>query len=247
MKLLYLDESGSTGIDLENKMQPFFVLAGICVDVKNWHTTNDYFEQEKIKIYKDLKDIEIHTNELFNSNPKSFFYKNYWKDNLIILEKLVDLICLLNIQITSTVIYKKQYKKHFGNNIIVDPYLYAFAILYNTFNQSLAKINDYGIMFCDELQKMQKSLEVLYPKLKIENKNIIEKTFYLNSKKNNFIKIADICSFYINKYHCIIKNNSTMDTFKKEHCLRMYEKLSKKFGNIKNNINLNDFDNYFEI
>lgn len=102
-------------------------------------------------------------------------------------------------------------------------------------------------MFCDELQKMQKSLEVLYPKLKIENRNIIEKTFYLNSKKNNFIQIADICSFYINKYHCIIKNNSTMDSFKKEHCLRMYEKLSKKFGNIKNNINLNDFDNYFEM
>ena len=45
---------------------------------------------------------------------------------------------------------------------------------------------------------MEQSLEFLYPKLKIDNKNIIEKTFYLNSKKNNFIQIADICSFYIN-------------------------------------------------
>ena len=34
MKLLYLDESGSTGTDLENKQQPFFVLAGVYVEDK---------------------------------------------------------------------------------------------------------------------------------------------------------------------------------------------------------------------
>ena len=81
MELLYLDESGSTGLDLDNKHQPYFVLAGVSVKDDKWHKVNDYFEQEKIKIYPDFSDIEIHTNELFNSNPKSPFYKNFWKDN----------------------------------------------------------------------------------------------------------------------------------------------------------------------
>lgn len=246
MYLMYMDESGSTGIDLDNKNQPFFVLAGICVEDKNWHTVNDYFEKEKVKISSYLEKAEIHTNELFNSNPKSIFYKNYWKDNFVILEKLVDLIISLDIQIVYAIVFKKEYKKHFGNNIVVDPYLYSFAILYNSFNNTLLKLNDYGIVFCDELKKMEESLKILYPRLKTENKNIIEKTFYLNSKKNNFIQIADICSFYINKYNCINTNAFTMDAFKKEHCLKIYEKLSKKFGKYMGCADLNNFDNYFK-
>ena len=133
MSLLYLDESGSTGTDFNNKQQPYFVLAGVCVEDKNWHTVNDYFEEEKIKICPLFKNVEIHTNELFNSNPKSAFYQNPWKYNFEILEKLVNLISTLNIPVTSARILKQAYAKHFGNNI-VDPYLYSFAIIYEKFN-----------------------------------------------------------------------------------------------------------------
>lgn len=223
----------------------FFVLAGVCVTDHNWHKINDYFEKEKIEIYPEFKNIEIHTNELFNSNRKSPFYKNHWKDNFRILEKLVDLITNLEIRISDVVVYKKAYKGHFGTSIIVDPYLYSYAVLYKYFNNFLEKHEDYGIVFCDELRKMEDSLEILYPRLKIENKHIIEKTFYLNSKKNNFIQIADICSFYINKYNCIKRGTFTMDSFKKEHCIRMYEKLSKKFGSYIDNVDLSSYDTYF--
>lgn len=246
MELLYLDESGSTGLDFDNKNQPFFVLAGVSVSDKNWHKINDYFEKEKIKIYPDFQDIEIHTNELYNSNKKSHFYKNDWKYNFEILEKLVDLISNLDIKLCSTLLYKPAYKKHFGNNIIVDPYLYSFAVTYEKFNSYLIKNNDYGITFCDELKKMEESLEVLYPRLKCDNKNVIERTFYLNSKKNNFIQIADVCAFYINKYHCIQKGCSTMDDFKKNHCIKMFHKIEKIYSGTTKSVNLNDFDNYFK-
>ena len=246
MKLLYIDESGSTGLDMDNKQQPYFILAGVCVEDKKWHEINDYFEEEKVKICSDFKDIEIHTNELFNTNKKSPFYKNNWKDNLAILEKLVNLVSSMSIPISNVRLFKKNYKKHFGNNIIVDPYLYCFSILYEKFNEILKSENDYGIVFCDELKKMETSLEILYPKLKVNNKNIIERTFYLNSKKNNFIQIADICSFYINKYNCIKNNYSTMDEFKKTHCIKMYEKLfNSVIGKNHNFAILDDYDNYF--
>lgn len=246
MELLYLDESGSTGLDLDNKQQPYFVLAGVSIKDDKWHKVNDYFEQEKIKIYPDFSDIEIHTNELFNSNQKSPFYKNSWKDNLKILENLGDLISTLDIKLSYALINKKVYKKHFGNNIIVDPYLYSFAVIYENFNSYLQKQNSYGIIFCDELKNIEQSLEILYPRLKSDNKNIIEKTFYLNSKKNNFIQIADICSFYINKYFCIASNLSTMDKYKKYHCFRMYTKIIKILDNNSKNISLEDIDNYFK-
>ena len=246
MELLYLDESGSTGLDLDNKQQPYFVLAGVSIKDDKWHKVNDYFEQEKIKIYPDFSDIEIHTNELFNSNQKSPFYKNPWKDNLKILENLGDLISTLDIKLSYALINKKVYKKHFGNNIIVDSYLYSFAVIYENFNSYLQKQNSYGIIFCDELKNIEQSLEILYPRLKNDNKNIIEKTFYLNSKKNNFIQIADICSFYINKYFCIASNLSTMDKYKKYHCFRMYTKIIKILDDNSKNISLEDIDNYFK-
>ena len=225
MRLLYLDESGNTGTDFNNKHQPFFVLTGVCVEDKKWHEINDYFEEEMKKISPLFESEEIHANKLFNSNSESIFDKNPWQNNLEILEKLVTLISTLNIPITSAKILKKNYEKHFGNNII-DPYLYSFVVIYEKFNDFLKEVNDYGIVFCDELKNMENSLELLYPKLRISNKNIIEKTFYLNSKSNNFVQIADICSFYINKYNCIKNNFSTMSEFKKQHCIKMYEKLN---------------------
>ena len=246
MYLMYLDESGSTGLDLDNKSQPFFVLAGISITDDKWHEVNDFFEQEKIKIYPEFANLEIHTNELFNSNPKSPFYKNPWKDNLNIVEKLGDLISSLDIKLSYTLVHKKDYKKHFGNNIIVDPYLYSFAVIYKNFDGYLQKNNSYGIIFCDELKNMETSLEILYPKLKSENKNIIEKTFYLNSKKNNFIQIADICSFYINKANCIFSNTATMDIYKKQHCIRMYTKVSQIVGDTTKSLFLDNIDNYFK-
>lgn len=91
----------------ENKHQPYFVLASVSVKDGKWYQVNDYFEKEKIKIYADLSDIEIHANELFNSNPKSPFYKNFWKDNLNIIEKLGDLIESLDIKLLYTIVNKK--------------------------------------------------------------------------------------------------------------------------------------------
>ena len=65
MKILYADESGNTGTDLDNKQQPIFVLAGVLVDENNWHSINNTFNEEKIKILPILQNYEIHTNELF--------------------------------------------------------------------------------------------------------------------------------------------------------------------------------------
>ena len=57
-------------------------------------------------------------------------------------------------------------------------------------------------------------------------------------------EIDDI-AFYMNKYLCL-NNNVQMDQYKKEHCLRVYNSLLNKFGEFKDNIDLNDFDYYFQ-
>ena len=128
MKLLYIDESGSTGLDMDNKQQPYFILAGVCVEDKKWHEINDYFEEEKIKICSDFKDIEIHTNELFNTNKKSHFYKNNWKYNLAILEKLVNLVSNMNIPVSND--YLKKIIKNILETILLLTHIYIVFLYF---------------------------------------------------------------------------------------------------------------------
>lgn len=73
MYLMYADESGNTGIDLNNKEQPIFVLGSFLVEHTKWHEINNYFNIRKIEICNYFKDNEIHTNEIFNPPHKSFF------------------------------------------------------------------------------------------------------------------------------------------------------------------------------
>ena len=99
MYLMYADESGNTGTDYDNKEQPIFSLAGIVVEDKNWHKINDYFETEKIKIYPEFKEYEIHATELFNAPKSSIFNKYSWESNLEALEKIVNLIISCDLKL----------------------------------------------------------------------------------------------------------------------------------------------------
>ena len=232
MYLMYADESGSTGTDYDNKQQPIFCLAGICVEDCKWHDINNKFEEEKVKIYPEFKDNEIHAMELFNAPRRSIFNKYSWQENLNALEKIVDLIVSLDIIIHFTSIdklgFKKYLSKRFGNSILIDPYLYAFGNIYYSFNEDLLELNSYGLIFTDELNSVTESLDMLYPKLKEENTRIIEKSLYLDSKKNNFIQIADVCALYLNKYRCLSQGYHKYNEIKTKHCIEMYQKLIQK-------------------
>lgn len=229
MYLMYADESGNTGTDYDNKEQPVFVLVGVVIEDKYWNKVNDYFEEEKIKICSEFKEYEIHTSELFNAPKSSIFNKYSWQENLKKLEKIVDLIVSLPIDIYSSYIYKPDFKKYInqtlGNNIKIDPYLYAFALNYNDFNSDLKQKDSLGIIFSDELKNITNGIELLYPKLVSNNKNIIERSLYIDSKKNNFIQIADVLALYYNKYICITNGLAKYNPIKEEHCISMYEKI----------------------
>lgn len=247
MYLMYADESGSTGTDYDNPQQKIFTLAGVAVPESDWYILNNEIQKRKYEISHDLVKYEIHANEIFqgSKNPKKGydFRKNSVDENLRILEKLVDMIVEFNVPIFSVVIHKQNFKKFIakthGNSIKIDPYLYAFSFLSIDFNNYLINKNENGMILLDENNNIVDSLENLYSKLSFDNfendtNNIIENALFLESKKNNFIQLADLCNFYINKY-CTIKWFSPLKNNKKnEHCIKMYKKLKPLIRNCKN-------------
>lgn len=253
MYLLYMDESGSTGTDYDNKQQPIFSLAGVCVEDYKWHEIDNKFEKEKIKIYPEFQNNEIHAMELFNAPRSSIFNKYSWKENLVALEQIVNLIISLDITLFITTIDKQLFKKHlynkFSTSIKLDPYLYAFGNMYYSFNESLITQNSYGIVFTDEIKSVSEGLDLIYPKLKEDNNKIIEKSLYLDSKKNNFIQIADVCALYFNKVKCIQSNYHSYNEIKTSHCLNMQQKLMRKFNTthiLNSSHTISDIDNLFK-
>lgn len=247
MYLMYADESGSTGTDYDNPQQKVFTLAGIAIPDGDWYDLNNEIQKRKTKIYPDLINYEIHTNDIFQGSKNEYkgfdFRKNTVDENLWILEQLVDMIVDFDIPIFSVVIHKPNFKKFItkthGNSLRIDPYLYAFSFLSIDYNNFLISKKENGMLLLDENHNISDSLNILYSKLLTDNfendtSNIIENALFLESKKNNFIQIADICNFYINKY-CAIKWFAPLSNHKKnEHCIKMYKKLKHLIRNCKN-------------
>lgn len=258
MYILYADESGSTGTDYDNPSQKIFTLAGLTISDSDWYDLNYRIQKEKEKISSDLKNYEIHTNDIFQSSKnkgKGYdFRKNSLAENLNILEKLVNLIVDLNLPIFSVVIDKQKFKKYItkthGPSIKIDPYLYAFSFLSIEYNNFLIKNRSNGMILVDENNNIIDSLEKIYTKLIGDNfegdtNNIIENVLFLESRKNNFIQLADVCNFYINKYYNIKWFGNLNNKDKNEHCLNMYKKLCPLIKNCKNFDLINNINNFW--
>lgn len=232
MYILYADESGNTGTDYDNKEQPIFVLGSFIIEDIKWHEINKIFNNEKIKISPLLEHTEIHAVDLFNSSSKSIFNQFSWKDNLSTMERLVDLILTLDISFQYIAIDKKSLKSNLnklsGSSIKIDPYIYSFGLLYNNISNYISLQNNKGLIFLYDILTIPNQIQNLYPILSKENNTIIENAMFLNSKNSNFIQIADIYSFYVNKYLSIQRGYKKYSDIKQHHCINMYNKLSSK-------------------
>lgn len=234
MYLMYADESGNTGTDYDNKEQPIFVLAGILVDNKKWHGINNYFNEQKVKIWNLFDTNEIHTSEIFSPRRKSIFRQNNWLKNLEVLEKLVDLILQLDICAMFIAIDKKDFKRSvnaiFKNTLKVDPYIYSFGMLYDNVSEKLYRVDSKGIIFLDDILTIPSQLHNIYPILSKNNCTMIEEAIFVKSNCSNFIQIADVFAFYIEKYFSLEKGYKEYEAIKNKHCIEMYNKLSKKIS-----------------
>ena len=116
----------------------------------------------------------------------------------------------------------------FESSIKIEPYIYAFGLLYSKISNYLKKKEGKGLIFLDDLLTVPERLNNVYPTLAKDNTTIIENAMFLKSKDTNFIQIADIYSFYINKYFSIIRNYKKYSEIKEKHCMEMYKRLSRK-------------------
>lgn len=241
MYVLYADEAGNTGVDYDNRQQPIFSLSGIVVDTDEWNNLNDYITEKQKIIIPEFPDCELHATEIFNGkkcrNGAYNFRQFSLEENLAILEKLVDLIVEINCPIITFIVRKenlKEYcKKNYGSSIKIDPYLIAFPYITLFFDEFLIEQSSNGLIFLDEQKPLVSNIDSILDKLKliddfnffdIKVTNVIERALFLDSSKSNFIQLADICNFYINRYRAIDYGCIPKEP-KAKHIIEMYKKI----------------------
>ena len=124
MKVLYLDESGSS--DFTEKTQNLFVLGGVVVDSENLRRNQRLIDDFKIK-HLGTTDAVLHWSEISNQRNKFGFLRNpelrkgFNDDMNALMEKL-------QFTVIACVIDKKMWQKKYKDHA-VDPYAYSIKIL----------------------------------------------------------------------------------------------------------------------
>lgn len=209
MHLIYLDESGNSGMNLNDPQQPVFVLCGLLVPEEKWlHLERDLATALDQHCPNRPRPLEVHGAELRSGRG---YFKGFSVPQRIALR---DHWLGLASQHGSRVIYRAISKKRFqnwllqeyGSGVQFNPYVAAFALVSQVVNDYLRKLTppQLGIFISDEnkevVSEVEKSIRLLRDHdgpLRLSQ--IIEKGFFIDSTSSLPLQLCDLCALTIRK------------------------------------------------
>jgi len=209
MYLMYVDESGDTG--LVGSPTRYFALSGIVVHERNWRsfmTTLVNFKKTMRAVYGLPVRGEIHASEFI----KSRVYGLERHTRLAILRNALDELAKIpDISITNVVVDKATKAAGF------DVFDFAWKALFQRFENTLRYGNfpgnfrqDYGVVFTDatagtKLLRLVRRMSVFNPvpnaggagTRNLPILKIIEDPHGKDSKESLAIQMADVCAYFL--------------------------------------------------
>jgi hypothetical protein len=210
MHLVYLDESGNSGNNLNDLQQPIFVLCGLIVPEREWISLERELEEAALKFWgtNGFMHVEIHMHKLrggldvfslYSIDQRLEFISDWFK----IAQKH-------GVKVVYRAIVKKKYqewlKSSFGSGMQINPHIIAFPLLARVVNEYLKNLHGspLGIFISDEnkevvhdVEKSLKSLRAFEGKIQLTQ--IIEKGFFIDSSKSLLLQFCDLCAFAARK------------------------------------------------
>lgn len=211
MHLIYLDESGNSGTNLLDPQQPIFVLGALPIPEEKWRdVVAEAGELKKSLSEKIGRSFEIHAHEI--SSGRGDFRAVGLKDRLEFINEALDLVIKFEIPFLYQTVKKKAYSKwlnkHYGAGTIINPHLAAFPFLAKSLNLYLEEQgpSHLGTLICDDNREVhpdiETSLSVLQQEIgEMRLDRLIEKGFFIDSRKSLPLQLADLCVYYARKAH----------------------------------------------
>ncbi len=210
MHLIYLDESGNTGMNLADHNQPVFVLAALIIAEECWQEVDQAIRITLDTFFPDRPfNFEIHATEL--NNPRDQYLRQ-----IPVIRRLEfrDELFKLAVQYKLKVVYRSIEKKRFQNwllnefgaGIILNPHIAAFPLVARVVDQYLSSLagTQRGMFIIDENKEVLDDLEKSIQQLRmmegvLQLQNIVEKGFFIDSRKSRLLQLCDLCAFAVRR------------------------------------------------
>lgn len=210
MYLVYLDESGNTGKNLADPQQPVFVLCALLVEDACWQALEaDLHAAVREALPAATADTEIHAAAL--SSGRGPFQGMSVTDRLAFRDRWLALAGKHRARVVYRAIEKRRFaewvRATFGTGVAINPYVAAFplvALVVNDFLRSLSP-PQLGVLISDEnrevLPDVEKSIRLLrWADGVLRLGQIIEKGFFVDSRRCLPLQLADSVAFAIRKH-----------------------------------------------
>ena len=210
MYLIYLDESGNTGNNLNDTQQPVFVLCALAVPETKWLQVEQDLHAEIEKIYPSPRpdNFEIHATELMSR--RDWCKAIPLADRVAFRDAWFSVAVQHELKIVYRAITKKRFERWmhgaFGTGIAVNPHVAAFALVARVIDDWLKSLPEspLGIFISDEnkeiVRDVEKSIKVLRgTEGTLKLGQIIEKGFFIDSSKSVVLQLCDLCALTLRK------------------------------------------------
>ena len=210
MYLIYFDESGNTGSNLDDDQQPIFVLCALAVPETKWLEV----EQDLLAVVESVfpsprpPDFEIHATDLISS--RRWFKSIPLANRLAFRDRWLSVAVKHDLRLIYRAIDKRRFKRwvheEFGSGVAINPHVAAFPLVARVIDDWLKLLPDspLGIFISDEnkeiVRDVEKSIRVLRG---VEGSlrlcRVIEKGFFIDSVKSVLLQLCDLCAFTLRK------------------------------------------------
>jgi len=209
LHLVYLDESGNTGTNLNDTEQPIFLLAALIVPEAVWQPLERDLEQAIARHVPSMPDgLEIHATDLRSGRGA---FKDISVDKRIALrDEWLQIATRLELKVVYRALVKKRYQNWlhltFGTGVVINPHVAAFPMVALVIDEHLAGLpgKPLGMFISDEnkeiVRDVEKSIKVLRgAEGTLHLSQVVEKGFFIDSAKSRPLQLCDVCALSARK------------------------------------------------
>jgi hypothetical protein len=212
MNLVYIDESGNTGLNLKDPQQPVFLLAAMILPESKWFSLEKLFLDIARRYFGDPLPVpfEIQAKDL--KNRRGVFEKLTFEQQLSFRDEVLELLVDNEIVVIYRRIIKRKFAmfcdEHYGPGIKVNPYIMALPFVCVEVDHYLRQSGSgqLGMFIFDKQKEALDDAERSLRTLRLDStsilktSNIIEKGFFIDSSKSFALQLVDVAAYYIRKY-----------------------------------------------
>jgi len=207
MYLIYFDESGQTGTNLRDPVQPVFVLGALVVPESAWQVLEKDLQAAIEKFFPAPRpeNFEIHATEIIS--PRNIYFKQLAiAHRLAFRDEWFRIAQKHVLKFVYRAISKRRFWEwshaSFGAGVSINPHVAAFPLVARVVDDLLKSLpgSPLGIFISDEnrevvgdVEKAIRILRGLEGVLKLGQ--IIEKGFFIDSQTSLVLQLCDLCVY----------------------------------------------------